>query len=74
MMDDGAGNAAGGRFARGLIRLTVGALLLVLALLCTLLPFALALVALRQLSAYGVQLITNLEPVYAIVLAALLLG
>ena len=33
MMDDGAGNAAGGRFARGLIRLTVGALLLVLALL-----------------------------------------
>ncbi len=50
------------------------ALLLVLALLCTLLPFALALVALRQLSAYGVQLITNLEPVYAIVLAALLLG
>ena len=49
-------------------------LLLVLALACTLLPFALALVALRQLSAYSVQLITNLEPVYAIVLAALLLG
>ena len=33
MMDDGAGHAAGGRFARGLIRLAVGALLLVLALL-----------------------------------------
>ncbi len=49
-------------------------LLLFLALACTLLPFALALVALRQLSAYSVQLITNLEPVYAIVLAALLLG
>jgi len=49
-------------------------LLLALALACTLLPFALALVALRQLSAYTVQLITNLEPVYAIVLAALLLG
>jgi drug/metabolite transporter (DMT)-like permease len=50
------------------------ALLLLLALACTLLPFVLALVALRQLSAYSVQLITNLEPVYAIVLAALLLG
>jgi len=49
-------------------------LLLALALACTLLPFALALVALRKLSAYSVQLITNLEPVYAIVLAALLLG
>ena len=51
-----------------------GALLLVLALACTLLPFALALVALRHMSAYAVQLVTNLEPVYAIVLAALLLG
>lgn len=50
------------------------ALLLTLSLGCTLLPFALALVALRRLSAFGVQLITNLEPVYAIVLAALLLG
>lgn len=49
-------------------------LLLLLSLACTLLPFALALVALRQLSAYTVQLVTNLEPVYAIVLAALLLG
>jgi drug/metabolite transporter (DMT)-like permease len=51
-----------------------GALLLVLSLLCTLLPFALSLVALRHLSAYGVQLVTNLEPVYAIVLAIVLLG
>ena len=51
-----------------------GALLLVLSLGCTLLPFALSLVALRHLSAYTVQLATNLEPVYAIVLAALLLG
>ena len=51
-----------------------GALLLVLALVCTLLPFALSLVALRHLSAYGVQMVTNLEPVYAIVLAMVLLG
>lgn len=51
-----------------------GALLVVLSLACTLLPFALALVALRRLSAYTVQLVTNLEPVYAITLAALLLG
>ena len=49
-------------------------LLLVLSLACTLLPFALSLVALRHLSAYAVQMVTNLEPVYAIVLAALLLG
>lgn len=48
-------------------------LLLLLSLLCTLLPFALSLVALRHLSAYAVQLVTNLEPVYAIVLAILLL-
>lgn len=48
--------------------------LLALALLCTLLPFALSLIALRHVSAYTVQLITNLEPVYAIVLAIPLLG
>lgn len=48
--------------------------LLALALLCTLLPYSLSLVALRRLSAYTVQLITNLEPVYAIVLAVVLLG
>lgn len=51
-----------------------GALLLILSLLCTLLPFALSLVALRHLSAYSVQLVTNLEPVYAILLAIVLLG
>ncbi len=50
-----------------------GLLLLVLAGACTLLPFALALVALRHLSAYTVQLVTNLEPVYAVLLAMVLL-
>jgi len=50
------------------------ALLLTLALACTLLPFALSLVALRQLSAFQAQLAVNLEPVYAVALAALLLG
>ncbi|MEO5831315.1 MAG: DMT family transporter [Rhodanobacter sp.] len=49
-------------------------LLLALSFGCTLLPFALALVALRHMSAFGTQMVTNLEPVYAIVLAILLLG
>ena len=49
-------------------------LLLALAFGCTLLPFTLALVALRHMSAFGTQMVTNLEPVYAIVLAMLLLG
>jgi len=49
-------------------------LLLVLALACTLLPFALSLVALRHLSAFSAQLAVNLEPVYAVVLAIVLLG
>lgn len=49
-------------------------LLLVLAFGCTLLPFTLALVALRHISAFATQMITNLEPVYAIALAILLLG
>jgi len=48
--------------------------LLALALGCTLLPYSLALNALRRLSAYAVQLATNLEPIYAIVLAIPLLG
>jgi len=48
--------------------------LLVLALACTLLPFALSLVALRRLTAFQAQLAVNLEPVYAVALAALLLG
>jgi drug/metabolite transporter (DMT)-like permease len=49
-------------------------LLLALSFGCTLLPFALALVALRHMSAFGTQMVTNLEPVYAIVLAIVLLG
>ena len=49
-------------------------LLLVLALACTLLPFTLSLFALRHMSAFAAQLATNLEPVYAIALAMLLLG
>jgi drug/metabolite transporter (DMT)-like permease len=48
--------------------------LLVLAMACTLLPFALSLVALRKLTAFQAQLAVNLEPVYAVALAALLLG
>jgi drug/metabolite transporter (DMT)-like permease len=51
-----------------------GAYLLVLAVACTLVPFALSLMALRHLSAFGSQLAINLEPVYAIALAILLLG
>ena len=50
------------------------ALLLVLSIGCTLLPYTVALAALRKLSAFYVQLATNLEPVYAIALAIVLLG
>jgi drug/metabolite transporter (DMT)-like permease len=50
------------------------ALLAALAIGCTLLPFALSLVALRHISAFSAQLAVNLEPVYAIALAILLLG
>jgi drug/metabolite transporter (DMT)-like permease len=49
-------------------------LLVALAFGCTLLPFALSLVALRQLSAFSTALAVNMEPVYAIVLAIILLG
>lgn len=49
-------------------------LLLLLSFGCTLLPFSLVLVALRHVTAFAMQMITNLEPVYAIVLAMLLLG
>jgi drug/metabolite transporter (DMT)-like permease len=49
-------------------------LLIVLALVCTLLPYALSLVALRKLSAFGAQLAINLEPVYAVLLAIPMLG
>jgi drug/metabolite transporter (DMT)-like permease len=49
-------------------------LLLALAFACTLLPFTLSFVALRHMSAFSAQLAVNLEPVYAIVLAIVLLG
>jgi drug/metabolite transporter (DMT)-like permease len=48
-------------------------LLLILAVGCTILPFTLALVALRHLSAFATQLAVNLEPVYAIILGSVLL-
>lgn len=48
--------------------------LVLLAMACTLVPFVLVLFALRHLSAFATQLSVNLEPVYTIVLAALLLG
>lgn len=46
-------------------------LLMILALACTLLPFILSLHALRHISAFSAQLALNMEPVYAIVIAAL---
>ena len=45
-----------------------------LAVLCTLLPFALSLRALRHLSAYASALAVNLEPLYAMAFAIVLLG
>ena len=51
-----------------------GLLLFTLSMACTLLPYALALVALRYLSAFDTTLAVNMEPVYAIVLAVLLLN
>lgn len=48
--------------------------LLVLALFCTLIPFAVSLAALRHLSAFTTQLAINLEPVYAVAIAVLFLG
>jgi drug/metabolite transporter (DMT)-like permease len=49
-------------------------LLAVLAVGCTLLPFSMWLVAQRHLSVFSMGLVLNLEPVYSIVLAILLLG
>lgn len=49
-------------------------LLVTLAVCLTLLPFALWLVALRRLTAFSTALAINMEPVYAIALASLLLG
>ena len=48
-------------------------LLVILAVGCTILPFTLALIALRHLSAFAAQLAVNLEPVYAILLGSILL-
>lgn len=48
--------------------------LIALAFGCTLLPFALSLVALRQLTTFTTALAINMEPVYAILLAIVLLG
>jgi drug/metabolite transporter (DMT)-like permease len=49
-------------------------LLVVLAMGCTLLPFALSLVALRHVSAFSTAIALNMEPVYAILMAIVLLG
>ena len=49
-------------------------LLVVLAIGCTLVPFALSLAALKHTSAFSAQLAVSLEPVYAIALAIVLLG
>jgi drug/metabolite transporter (DMT)-like permease len=49
-------------------------LLLTLSIACTLLPFTLALRALRHTSAFTAQLAVSLEPVYAVLLAIVLLG
>jgi drug/metabolite transporter (DMT)-like permease len=49
-------------------------LLLVFAIALTSLPLALMLVALRSISAFAQQMATNLEPVYAVLLAIPILG
>lgn len=51
-----------------------GMLLVLLAMGCTLLPFALSLAALRHVSAFSATIALNMEPVYAIVMAIVLLG
>ena len=48
--------------------------LTVLALVLTVFPLTLSLVAMRHLTAFGVQLATNLEPVYVVLIAMLLFG
>jgi len=50
------------------------ALLATLSIACTLLPFTLSLHALRHTSAFTAQLAISMEPVYAVVLAIVLLG
>jgi drug/metabolite transporter (DMT)-like permease len=51
-----------------------GLYLLALAMACTLLPYSLSLSVLRHLSAFATMLAVNLEPVYSILLAAVLLN
>ncbi|HEX5000055.1 MAG TPA: DMT family transporter [Terriglobia bacterium] len=46
-------------------------LIVVLTVACTLLPFALSLVAMRKLSAFASALAVNMEPIYSILLAIL---
>ncbi len=48
--------------------------LFIMALLCTTLAQILALKALKQLSTYATNLVINLEPIYGIILAALILN
>lgn len=49
-------------------------LLVILSLVCTLIPFQLTLFSLKKLSAFSNNLAYNLEPVYGVLLAGLLLG
>jgi len=49
-------------------------LLFVLSIGCTLVPFALFLVAMRHVSTFSSALVVNMEPVYAIILAIVFLG
>jgi drug/metabolite transporter (DMT)-like permease len=46
--------------------------LLVLAWVCTVLPYNLSLLSLRHVSAFSANLVVNLEPVYGVALAALI--
>ena len=48
--------------------------LIILSLLCTTLAYVLSLKALRYISAFAINLVFNLEPIYGIVLAALILN
>jgi drug/metabolite transporter (DMT)-like permease len=63
----------GGEVLFAMPSLRDGLFLLALAMGCTLLPFTLGLSTMRHLSAFSTALALNLEPVYAIVLAILLL-
>jgi drug/metabolite transporter (DMT)-like permease len=49
-------------------------LLLVFSIVCTLIPFQLSLFSLKRLSAFSTNLVINLEPVYGVFLAGVLLN